>query len=94
MNELIDSSSLRALAEAGAVEQLWIAGVPGGFTLVARYGISEKILRAYRGKVRVFKSLDAAARYAKRLGFSQCVLDLSAPLGEQAGSPKAAGRRI
>jgi hypothetical protein len=88
MNDLIDSSSLRTLAEAGVVEQVRITGVPGGFTVVARYGISEKVLRAHRGNPRVFKSLDAAARYAKKLGFSHCVLDLSAPPGQEVGSSK------
>ncbi|WP_049780743.1 hypothetical protein [Nitrosococcus halophilus] len=83
MAELIDASSLRVLAEAGAVEQIRIAGVPGGFAMVVRYGMSEKILRAQRGHARVFKSLDAAARFARKLGFSQCVLDLSSGYGNE-----------
>ncbi|ABA56553.1 conserved hypothetical protein (plasmid) [Nitrosococcus oceani ATCC 19707] len=77
MAESIDTPSLRVLAKVGAVEKVRIAGVPGGYAMVVCYGMSEKVLRVQRGPTRVFKSLDAAARFARGLGFSQCVLDLS-----------------
>lgn len=65
---MISTSVLKALAVAGSISKLSARGVPGGFLLFVTVGLEEIPVKAYRGQARVFKRLDAVAKYVKDLG--------------------------
>ena len=75
--DLISTQTLKELCAAGAVRSASLVGAGNGFALVVRYGLSEKALQAKRGHVRVFRSLNSAARTLKGLGLSRAELDVS-----------------
>lgn len=73
MNTLL----LRQLIAAGAVSRVAFRATSGGYILCARVGLGEDILEAQRGGARLFKTLDAAARFIHRLGLALFEVDLS-----------------
>ncbi len=60
---MYSTSLLKGLITAGSVSGLVARAIPGGFLLFARVGLDEAPVKAYRGQVRVFKKLDAVAKY-------------------------------
>ena len=68
---------LRELVEAGSVRSAAIIGLPGGYAVQVRYGISDRALAARTGEVRVFAKIDAAAKTLRGLGVVTAELDLS-----------------
>lgn len=44
--------------------------------LWAKVGLEERPLKAYRGQARVFKRLDAVAKYVKELGIDRFEVEL------------------
>lgn len=73
----MNTSMLRQLVRAGAVSQVVLRATFGGYILCARVGMEEDILEIQRGGARIFKSLDAAARFTHRLGLAAFEVDLS-----------------
>lgn len=73
---MYSTSLLKGLATAGSISRLAAREVPGGFLLWVRVGLEEGPLRAYRGKARVFKRLDAVATYVKSLGLDRFEVEL------------------
>lgn len=72
------TSLLKGLAAAGSISRLTAHGVPGGFLLLVGVGMEEAPVRAYRGQARVFKRLDAVARYVKDLGLDRFEVEMAA----------------
>ena len=68
---------LRELVEAGSVRSAAIIGLPGGYAVQVRYGMSDRALAARTGEVRVFAKIDAAAKTLRGLGVVKAELDLS-----------------
>lgn len=66
--EFLDTPLLRQLLHTGRAGELVAKGVPGGFVLMMRDGISEQLLAAQRGGARKFKRLDALASYLASIG--------------------------
>lgn len=54
-----------------------IVGLPGGYAVQVRYGMSDRALAARTGEVRVFAKIDAAAKTLRDLGVVKAELDLS-----------------
>jgi len=75
--ESISTKTLRELVEAGSIRSAVLIGVLGGISLKVRYGLVEKSLELDRGGVRVWRSLDAAAKFCRSLGLAQIELDLA-----------------
>lgn len=75
--ELITSTTLRELVEAGSIRHAVIVGEPQGFAIMVKYGLTERVVQARRGHVRRFKTIDAAAKTLQALGIVHAELDLS-----------------
>lgn len=73
----IATVTLREMASAGAISAVRLVAQSDGFALFVRYGLSEKVLKAKRGHVRRFKSLERAAMYVRKLGISRVEVDLT-----------------
>ena len=70
-------ATLRELVEAGSVRSAAIVGLPGGYAVQVRYGMSDRALAARTGDVRIFAKIDAAAKTLKGLGVVKAELDTS-----------------
>ncbi|ACI59153.1 hypothetical protein GGI64_004801 [Rhizobium leguminosarum] len=89
--ETIDHSTLSRLVEAGAVEAAHVVGKTGGWSVVIRYGKSERPLAAQRSRqVRLFKRMDTLVSYLKDVGISQFDVDAADYVPEMASRPDRA----
>ena len=70
-------STLRELVEAGSVRSAAIVGLPGGYSVQVRYGMSDRALAARTGDVRIFSKIDGAAKILRALGVVKAELDTS-----------------
>ena len=68
---------LRELVEAGSIRSAAIVGLPGGYAIQVRYGMSDRALAARTGDVRIFAKIDAAAKTLRGLGVVKAELDTS-----------------
>ena len=68
---------LRELVEAGSVRSAAIVGLPGGYAVQVRYGMSDRALAARTGDVRIFSKIDGAAKTLRSLGVVKAELDTS-----------------
>lgn len=76
--ELLDTSRLKTLVDAGAIGGVSARGVPGGFVLSVRVGMREKIIRAVKAKnPRVFSTLPGLANYLTAAGIKRFDIDLT-----------------
>ncbi len=67
--ETIDHATLIKLAEAGAVRGAHILGQPGGWSILVKYGMTERALAAQRSQqVRIFRKFETLVGYLKGLG--------------------------
>lgn len=73
--ETIDQKTLAQLVEAGAVHAAHIVGHGNGWTMAAKYGLTERFLAAKRGDVRVFRKLETLVRFLRELGISRFDVD-------------------
>ena len=74
----ITHPTLMQLMAAGAVRVVVAVGQPGGWTLLVRYGLAERVLAAQRSKqVRVFRKLDTLVLYLRQIGVSRFEVDAS-----------------
>lgn len=67
----IDSATFESLVEAGAVRGADVIGHAGGWSIVVKYGMTERALAQRRGAVRNFRKLETLIRYLKDVGVSQ-----------------------
>ncbi len=67
----IDHATLQHLVEAGAVRGADVVGQPGGWELVIKYGMVERVLVARRGAVRIFGRFETVVSYLKGIGISE-----------------------
>ena len=70
-------ATLRELVEAGSVRSAAIIGLPGGYAVQVRYGMSDRALAARTGDVRIFSKIDGAAKTLRGLGVVKAELDTS-----------------
>ncbi|CAM4132209.1 hypothetical protein [Roseateles saccharophilus] len=69
--ETIDHTTLMRLVEAQAVRAAHVIGQPGGWSIVVKYGMTERPLAATRSReVRIFKKLETLVGYLKDMGVS------------------------
>ncbi|ARM91545.1 hypothetical protein RHEC894_PD00037 (plasmid) [Rhizobium sp. CIAT894] len=91
ITETIDHSTLSSLVEAGAVDAAHVVGKTGGWSVVIRYGKSERTLAAQRSRqVRLFKRMDTLVSYLKDIGISQFDVDAADYVSETALRPDRA----
>lgn len=67
---------LRQLLHAGKAGELVAKGVPGGFVLAMREGVTEQVLAAQRGGPRKFRRLDTVASYLAGIGGRSFTVEL------------------
>lgn len=73
--ETIDQKTLTQLVEAGAVRAAHVVGHGNGWTIAARYGMTERFLSAKRGDVRVFRKLETLVGFLRDMGISRFEVD-------------------
>lgn len=69
--ETIDHNTLAHLVEAGAVRGADVIGQPEGWSVVIKYGVTERALAARRGAVRNFKKFETLVSYLKGIGIAE-----------------------
>lgn len=70
-HETIDHNTLAHLVEAGAVRDADVIGEPGGWSVVIKYGMTERALAARRGAIRSFKKFETLVGYLKGIGIAE-----------------------
>jgi hypothetical protein len=73
--EPVKHAVAKALVAAGSVRGATVIGQPGGWAIVLRVGIGERVIAAKRGGVRMFATLDAAQRLLRELGIVRFEVD-------------------
>jgi hypothetical protein len=73
----IDHLTLERLVEAGAVRGASIVGQPGGWGVVIQYGMTERVLAAKRGAIRIFRKFETLVAYLKGIGIAKYQVDAS-----------------
>ncbi|PWF48556.1 antitoxin PaaA2 family protein [Massilia glaciei] len=74
--ETIDHATLTTLSKAGVVRSAHVVGQDGGWSVLVKYGMTERVLAAQRThKVRVFRKLDTLVDYLKGVGISRFEVD-------------------
>ena len=73
--DTIDQVTLSHLVEAGAVRGATIVGHPGGWGVVIKYGMTERVLAARRGAVRNFAKFETLVVHLKKMGIVQYQVD-------------------
>ena len=70
--DTIDHTTLQRLVEAGAIRGADVIGQPGGWSVIIKYGMTERALGTRQKTVRVFRKLETLVLYLKELGIAQC----------------------
>lgn len=86
MAQIVKLAALRDLVDAGSVRVADVVGQKGGWALLVRLGMAERVLAAKDGTPRVFGTLEAAARLLRELKLTDFTV-------HQAGYQVDAGRR-
>lgn len=73
--ETIDHATLERLVEAGAVRGANVVGQAGGWGVVIQYGMTERVLAAKRGAVRIFRKFETLAGYLRGIGIVRYQVD-------------------
>jgi len=73
--DTIDHLTLTRLVEAGAVRGANVVGQPGGWGIVIQYGMTERVLAAKRGAVRIFRKFETLVAYLKEIGVTRYQVD-------------------
>lgn len=73
--ETIDHATLARLVEAGAVRGANVVGQAGGWGVVIQYGMTERVLAAKRGAVRIFRKFETLAGYLRDIGIVRYQVD-------------------
>ena len=75
ISETIDHNTLTRLVEANAVSGAIVIGQPGGWSVVVKYGMVERVLAARRGSVRSFRHFETLVGYLKGIGVAKYQVD-------------------
>lgn len=74
--ETIDHTTLTKLAEAGIVRSAHVVGQAGGWSILVKYGMTERALAAQRShQVRIFRKLETLVEYLKGVGIPRFDVD-------------------
>lgn len=73
--DLISTPSLRTLVETGQLHDVELRAQPGGFIVLVRAGMLERVLKAQRSGARVFARADTALRFLRELGIGRMTVD-------------------
>lgn len=74
--ETIDHAALKNLAEAGVVCSAHVVGTVGGWGILVKYGMTERVLAAQRSQqVRIFRKLETLVEYLKGVGIVRFDVD-------------------
>jgi hypothetical protein len=74
--QTIDHTTLSRLAEAGAVRSAHIVGQAGGWGVLVKYGMTERVLAAQRSReVRLFRNFETLVSYLKGIGIAKFEVD-------------------
>ncbi|MFZ6713017.1 hypothetical protein [Undibacterium sp. TC9W] len=74
--ETIDHPTLTKLTAAGVVRSAHVIGQAGGWGVMVKYGMAERVLAAQRSQqVRVFKKLETLVEYLKGVGIARFDVD-------------------
>lgn len=74
----MNEKTLKALLDANAVKRLRIIAQGSSFHVEVDTGGGAKVLLTGRGDVRSWRSLEACARWVRKLGVGNAALDLEA----------------
>lgn len=66
--ETISIKALRELIEANAIRSATVLGVPGGWVIEFRYGMTQKLLSTLTGSVKVYKDIRIVIDNLKQFG--------------------------
>lgn len=69
--QTINQTTLKELVAAGAVRSVQAIGIQGGWTLLVRFGMTEKALAAQRGELRRWSKLETLIRFLRGMGIAQ-----------------------
>lgn len=76
--ETIDHTTLSRLVEAGAVRSAHVIGQAGGWGILVKYGMTERVLAAQRShQVRIWRKFDTLIGYLKGMGIARFDVDAS-----------------
>jgi hypothetical protein len=74
--ETIDHTTLTKLAEAGIVRSAHVVGQDGGWSIIVKYGMTERALAAQRShQLRIFRKLETLVEYLKGVGIPRFEVD-------------------
>jgi len=73
----MDEKQIRNLVEAGMLRKVAIVANGGSFHVTVSYGSKQEAAQTQRGKVRTWTSLDAAARWVRKLGIGHAEVELT-----------------
>ena len=94
MSNLISPVTVKELATASALRDAQVMGTDGGFVILIKYGMAERVIAARevsgKLKARVFASLDAAGRHLHKLGLPRFAVDVSGYTPKRAAKPRPA----
>lgn len=77
-NETLDTSKLKTLVDAGAVNYASARGVQGGYVLAVKVGMAEKFVRAHKQtNARIFATLEGLSNYCVAAGIRRFDVDLA-----------------
>lgn len=77
-NETLDTSRLKTLVDAGAVNYASARGVPGGFVLIVKVAMTERVIRAHRRtSPRIFATIQGLVNYCAAAGIRRFDVDLA-----------------
>lgn len=88
--DTIDRTTLEHLAAAGAIRGASIVGQPGGWGVVFQYGLTERVLAARRGAIRVYRKFETLVEYLKSIGIAKYQVDAT---GYEPGVPATDRKR-
>jgi hypothetical protein len=96
--DTITHETVLQLVAAGAIRAAHVVGQKGGWSVLFRYGMTERPLAAQRGNVRVFKRFETIVSYLRGMGIVQFDVDAAqydpdAPLSARSQSNAERARR-
>lgn len=75
MTTVIKLATARELIDAGSVRNAGLIGQPGGYAVLLRYGMQERVIGTKAGTPRIFSRLEAAAKLLRELGIVRFDVD-------------------
>jgi hypothetical protein len=74
--ETIDHTTLTKLTEAGIAVGAHVVGQEGGWSVLVKFGVTERLLAAQRSQqVRIFRKLETLVAYLKSVGIARFHVD-------------------